>query len=61
MPPDESALRYVSTIYENDFEDSINLNYQKNISGNKSRVFLLTNKDQYSPGMNKKIETISGM
>ncbi len=57
-PPDESRLKYLGTIYENDFEDSLDLFHQKIILGNDSRVFRLNNEKKYSPGMKLKVETV---
>ena len=57
-PPDESKLKYVSTIYENNYEDSLSIYYQKNIPGNNSRVFRLNNKKKFGPALKSKIAAI---
>ena len=50
-PPDESKLKLITAIASQNFEDSLDLNYQRNINGNESRVYQLSKQKQFSPNI----------
>lgn len=49
-------VNYVNTLYEYDFEDSIDQNYVKTITHYGQYAYKLTTEKQYSPGLNVSIQ-----
>ncbi len=58
--PDESKMKLVTTIASHDFEDSLGVYYQTNITGNETRVYKLNKQKQYSPNVKTKWNQLKG-
>ncbi len=58
LQPNEKKYVKVADLYANDFEDSLDINYQKSIAYQGNFAYLLTKDQTYSPGLNTTLEAI---